>query len=99
MYQRTENTSMIYEFVPGDLHELFVAVLLVDGGELGLGGRDQERGQDLHRGQQLINVVPGHDHVTVFDVSNYVQNGGERFSNGFGLIRASINRRHSSLQN
>ena len=59
---------MIYEFVPGDLHELFVAVLLIDGGELGLGGRDQERGQDLHRGQQLINVVPGHDHVTVFDV-------------------------------
>ena len=67
---------MSYENVPGDLHELLVAVLLVDGGQLGLGRRDQERGEDLHSGQQLLDVVPdGADHVTiVFDVRSYDQN-------------------------
>ena len=42
------------DIVPGDLHELLVSVLRVDGGQLGVGSADQDDGQLLDDSEWVI---------------------------------------------
>ena len=45
------------EIIPGDLHELLMGVLRVDGGQLGVGCADQDDGELLDDGLELSEAV------------------------------------------
>ena len=46
-----------FKIIPGDLHELLMGVLLVDGGHLGVGGGHQDGGELLDDRLELSQTV------------------------------------------